>query len=197
MPNPERSRVAEAVNSSSPPGSMEEVMVSVSKGYWSICTLIPNPEMVSAPVFLTSNRIGSWSVSQGPDSGCRICNWYKDWLEAYIASSSYLHGGGGVGFGNPVRHDRHSINNIFTIGPAPFPELGDPQAAVRQSLLRPVGSPALHDLVKKRHKVLVIADDSTRPTPQRLFIPPLLTAIRAKAHMRLWTRPVISSRWVL
>ncbi len=89
----------------------------------------------------------------------------------------------GVGFGNPVRHDRQSINNIFTIGPAPFPELGDPQTAVYQSMLRPIGSPPLHDLVKKGSRVLLIADDSTRPTPQRLLIPPLLEELN-KAGIR-------------
>ena len=88
-----------------------------------------------------------------------------------------------MGVGNPVRHDRQSINNIFTIGPAPFPELGDPQTAVYQSLLRPIGSPPLHDLVKKGSRVLLIADDSTRPTPQRLLIPPLLEELN-KAGIR-------------
>ena len=66
------------------------------------------------------------------------------------------------------------VNCIFTIRPAPYQELEDPRDTILQSLLNPIGSPPLHGLVKKGHKVLVIADDLTRPTPQHLLIPPLL-----------------------
>jgi nickel-dependent lactate racemase len=65
-------------------------------------------------------------------------------------------------------------NCIFDIRPAPFRELDNPRETILQALQDPIGSPPLSDLVKKGHKVLVIADDLTRPTPQHLLIPPLL-----------------------
>lgn len=69
---------------------------------------------------------------------------------------------------------RYKNNCVFSIRPAPFPQLKDPGAAVLQSLLRPISSLPLPDLVKRGAKVLLLADDLTRPTPQRLLIPPLL-----------------------
>jgi nickel-dependent lactate racemase len=66
------------------------------------------------------------------------------------------------------------LNTVFTLKPAPFPEIADPHAAVLQAIRMPLGSPPLRILINKGMKVLVIADDLSRPTPLRLLIPPLL-----------------------
>jgi len=76
--------------------------------------------------------------------------------------------------GNYLNISHSKYRCIFSIKPAPSPKTEDPKEAVFKSLTNPIGSLPLHDLVKSGDKVLVIADDHTRPTPQQLVIPPLL-----------------------
>jgi nickel-dependent lactate racemase len=58
--------------------------------------------------------------------------------------------------------------------------LADERQAITQSLLSPIESPPLRDLVKSSDKVVVIATDNTRPCPDDRILPPLLAELESK-----------------
>ncbi len=71
----------------------------------------------------------------------------------------------------------------------PDPPLPDPAAAVRESLVRPVGSPPLAQLVREKRalnpelKAAVVVSDNTRPVPYRGeegILEPILGVLRAE-----------------
>ncbi len=67
---------------------------------------------------------------------------------------------------------------VLTLGQAPA--LPDLPAAVRAALRAPIGSPPLKDMVRGRgQNVVVVVDDNTRITPQRLLLPILLDELNA------------------
>ena len=70
-------------------------------------------------------------------------------------------------------------NLLFSIAPAVGEELSSPEAAVREALARPFAPAPLAARVKAGDRVLIVADDMTRPTPQRLLLPPLLRELEA------------------
>lgn len=55
--------------------------------------------------------------------------------------------------------------------PAVAPALANPIAAVRAALGRPIGLPPLADLARRKHQVVIVTDDLTRPTPTWLVLP--------------------------
>ncbi len=57
--------------------------------------------------------------------------------------------------------------------------LADPQAAVRQCLERPIGSPPLAALARGRRSACVAICDVTRPVPNAVLLPPILAALEA------------------
>lgn len=61
------------------------------------------------------------------------------------------------------------------------PPLADPQAAIAESLARPIGSPSLAELLaaKNPKNVAITISDITRPVPNRDFLPAILDAINA------------------
>ena len=61
---------------------------------------------------------------------------------------------------------------IVEIGPADMPALS--AEAMRQTLRRPIGSPALTELAKGKTKAVIIVDDLTRPTPAADLLPLLI-----------------------
>ena len=61
----------------------------------------------------------------------------------------------------------------------PLEPLADPEAAVRQSLERPIGSPPLSDLARGRHSACVAICDVTRPVPNAVLLPPILETLEA------------------
>lgn len=65
-----------------------------------------------------------------------------------------------------------NLASIIDRGEAPA--LKDPKEALRKALKNPVGTPALKHMVKKGDKVVIVGDDATRPTPQKVLIPVLL-----------------------
>jgi lactate racemase len=65
-------------------------------------------------------------------------------------------------------------NLLFVISPCDTPPLQDAYLMVKQALAHPIGSPPLPCFVKRGDRVLIIADDLTRPTPQSLILPPIL-----------------------
>jgi nickel-dependent lactate racemase len=85
----------------------------------------------------------------------------------------------------PYGHEERTIevpeeNLAWVEGPSHAPALPDIEAAVRNAIRNPIGSPTLAELVAKHGKrTLILVDDSTRSTPQRLILPILLDELNA------------------
>ncbi|MGD0232359.1 MAG: lactate racemase domain-containing protein, partial [Syntrophorhabdales bacterium] len=60
--------------------------------------------------------------------------------------------------------------------PDPVPS---PEAALTQSLGRPLDSKPLVEIAKGRKDAVIVISDITRPVPNRLILPPILAAIDA------------------
>lgn len=59
------------------------------------------------------------------------------------------------------------------------PALVDEQAAVREALRMPIGSPSLAELAAQGRRAVVVFPDQTRPMPNRTVLPPLLAELEA------------------
>jgi nickel-dependent lactate racemase len=68
-------------------------------------------------------------------------------------------------------------NLIYAIKPEGLPGLENEQKSIKHSLENPIGSAPLSQEVKKGMKVVVMADDITRPTPRERVLPPLLDGL--------------------
>jgi len=55
--------------------------------------------------------------------------------------------------------------------------LADPQAALSRALADPIGTLPLVELARGRRSACVVVSDITRPVPNRLLLPPLLSAL--------------------
>ena len=68
-----------------------------------------------------------------------------------------------------------SIDDLaYVLAPGQAPVVADLPTAVEEALDSPAGAPALRQLVGPGSRVLILADDVTRPTPQRRLMPLLL-----------------------
>lgn len=65
-------------------------------------------------------------------------------------------------------------NLVFELKPKQILPLHEVEKEIKQALNRPIGSARLNELVKPSMKVLILADDRTRLTPQHLIIPLVL-----------------------
>lgn len=65
---------------------------------------------------------------------------------------------------------------IVEVGPRDSPALS--AEAMREQLVRPIGSPPLRDLAKGKTKAVILVDDLTRPTPAADLLPSLITELR-------------------
>ncbi len=71
-------------------------------------------------------------------------------------------------------------NLAWIEGPRNAEPIPDIEAAVRQAIRNPIGSPTLAELVQRHGKrTLILVDDSTRSTPQKLILPILLDELNA------------------
>lgn len=70
-------------------------------------------------------------------------------------------------------------NLVFDIEPRAVPATADMANVIRQALAHPIGTPPLHELVQAGQKVIIIADDNTRPTPTKQIIPILLDSLNS------------------
>ncbi len=61
---------------------------------------------------------------------------------------------------------------IYEVKAEAAPE--DPLRLIEESLARPIGMERFSKILSPAHKVLIIIDDISRPTPVRLILPPLL-----------------------
>jgi nickel-dependent lactate racemase len=82
-------------------------------------------------------------------------------------------------------------NVVKCLGYRPAQPLSDPDDAVRQALAAPIGSPPLAELVRARTKssphtttACVVICDITRPVPNRVILPPLLSTLEAAGISR-------------
>ena len=85
----------------------------------------------------------------------------------------------------PYGHEQRTIeipeeNLAWIEGPRHAPPIADIPAAVRHAIRNPIGSPTLAELVARHGKrTLILIDDSTRTTPQKLVLPILLDELNA------------------
>jgi nickel-dependent lactate racemase len=85
----------------------------------------------------------------------------------------------------PYGHEERTIevpeeNLAWVEGPGHAPPIPDIEAAVRSAIRNPIGSPTLAELVALHGKrTLILVDDSTRSTPQKLILPILLDELNA------------------
>lgn len=70
-------------------------------------------------------------------------------------------------------------NVAFVIDKGEAPALKDPKEALRKALRKPIGTPALKDMLHRGDKVVIVGDDATRPTPQKILMPVLLDELNA------------------
>jgi nickel-dependent lactate racemase len=61
----------------------------------------------------------------------------------------------------------------------PLPPLSDVESSIRSALRNPEGCASLHELASPGHRVFVVVTDMTRPCPDQLLVPPLLTELQA------------------
>ena len=66
------------------------------------------------------------------------------------------------------------VNPLYWVSPCSAPPISDLAEAVWEALENPIGLPKLKKLVRPQMRVLILADDLTRPTPQQELLPPLL-----------------------
>jgi nickel-dependent lactate racemase len=64
--------------------------------------------------------------------------------------------------------------DVTVVEPSYMPGLGDAEAALREALQDPIGSPPLRELVEPGDRVGIAFSDITRPTPNHLLLPALL-----------------------
>jgi len=78
--------------------------------------------------------------------------------------------------GLPVRLPDRNVRHLLRFHSLPV--VDDPCAAVGQALGRPLGCPHLRDLAAGRRDACVVTSDITRPVPQRVILPALLSEMQ-------------------
>jgi nickel-dependent lactate racemase len=73
---------------------------------------------------------------------------------------------------------------IHEINKHPMPLLADPESAIRQSFMEPLGSPGLAELAAGRKDACILICDITRPVPNGLILPPLIDTLLAAGIAR-------------
>jgi nickel-dependent lactate racemase len=66
----------------------------------------------------------------------------------------------------------------------PAPPLPDPEAAVADALVNPIGTPSLAELARGRGNACVLVCDITRPVPNRVLLPLLLRTLEEQGIAR-------------
>jgi len=75
-------------------------------------------------------------------------------------------------------------NVIGVLEPGFLPPVTDPDAAVREALSSPIGSPPLRELAAGAHKVVILIDDLSRPTPAHVLLPHVIAELTAAGVAR-------------
>lgn len=66
---------------------------------------------------------------------------------------------------------------VGVLEPSHQPVLPDPLTAVQQSLERPIESRSLREIAQARSDAIIVISDNTRPVPNTLLLPPIISAI--------------------
>ncbi|KPL09765.1 hypothetical protein AMJ85_06065, partial [candidate division BRC1 bacterium SM23_51] len=66
----------------------------------------------------------------------------------------------------------------------PCPALTDPPEAIRQALEQPIASAALDELARARSNACVVISDITRPVPNAVLLPPILSTLESAGVAR-------------
>jgi nickel-dependent lactate racemase len=77
--------------------------------------------------------------------------------------------------------DKHVVRTLSYKDAAP---LADPEAAIRQSLVQPIGTPPLAELARGHSDACVVICDITRPVPNQAILTPLLATLEASGIPR-------------
>ncbi|NQU25835.1 MAG: nickel-dependent lactate racemase [Candidatus Nealsonbacteria bacterium] len=70
--------------------------------------------------------------------------------------------------------DRHVVKRLGCRSPDPLP---DGEAAIVERIERPTGTAALAELARGRHNACLVVCDVTRPVPNHVVLPPLLSTL--------------------
>jgi nickel-dependent lactate racemase len=66
---------------------------------------------------------------------------------------------------------------VGVLEPRHQPALSDPEHAVRESLSNPIASAPLAELARGRSNAVIVVSDNTRPVPNTLLLPPILSTL--------------------
>lgn len=69
----------------------------------------------------------------------------------------------------------NNLRGVLRVSPAP--PLADTGAAIADSLIRPIGTPALVEMARGRTDACIVICDITRPVPNGALLPPILAAL--------------------
>jgi nickel-dependent lactate racemase len=75
--------------------------------------------------------------------------------------------------------DLPTANLLGSFAPHHAATVADVPAEIARALAHPIGAPRLEELARGAKRVVIVADDNTRPTPAQVIIPPLLAALNA------------------
>lgn len=75
--------------------------------------------------------------------------------------------------------DIPAANLVGVYAPHPVAPVDDATAEIKRALAQPIGGPSLRELARHARRVVIVADDLTRPTPTQLIIPLLLDELQA------------------
>ena len=68
-------------------------------------------------------------------------------------------------------------DSVQLIENKPAKALADPESAVRDALLHPIGTAPLHEIARGRKNACIVISDITRPVPNKIILPPLLQTL--------------------
>ena len=71
-------------------------------------------------------------------------------------------------------------NFLGSIEPKEKPGVPDAEAEIKRALREPIGSKTLGAIIKSEHKVAIVVDDTTRPSPSNIMVPPILDELNMK-----------------
>ena len=84
-----------------------------------------------------------------------------------------------VHFGEKIVELRIPETNLcFSLQRNEFNAPEDPNDEIRRALQNPIGTKRLKEIVSKNSTVVILADDRTRVTPQKIIIPLILEELR-------------------
>lgn len=76
-----------------------------------------------------------------------------------------------------VQFELPEENLLGIYAPHPVPAVPDPQRELEHALANPIDAPTLAEIARGKKRVVLVADDGTRPTPTAAIIPLLLNIL--------------------